>query len=501
MIQTPESQLLLIFGASGDLTQRKLIPALFELYKEKALPKQFLIIGTARTHQSTETYRRSVRTVLESKVGNTDIQSIKGFLRLLYYITADPHVQIDYQTLFSEIEQLRRALDIDDNIIYYLATPPQLYSVIPSHIEESGQNRSKEGWRRIIIEKPFGSNETEASAIDRTLRQSFDENDIYRIDHYLGKETVQNLLALRFSNEIWEPAWNRHYIDHITLTATETLGIENRGNYYDSAGALRDMIQNHLMQIMAFVAMETPTAFTPEAIRDETAKLLKSLRPFTLSDIDNNIIRAQYTESALNNDIICGYRQERHIPPQSTTETFVAMRCFIDNRRWSNIPFYFYTGKRLAEKRSEIVIYFRNTPHPLFPGQCEGNACNRLIIRLYPNEGIDLRFGLKRPGDTFEVEPVEMQFDYSSLSDYPLTIAYRRLLLDAMKGASLLYARSDSLLAGWHFIDPIEQRWNELGGKGLLFYPAGSQGPSEALNLCPDCYPDKQTCHQCTIRT
>lgn len=496
MTATAESQLLLIFGASGDLARRKLIPALFELFKEKSLPKRFLIIGTARTRQSTENFRKSAREAIERSVPNADSLSVKSFLRLVYYISADPHIPSDYLTLFTEIEQLRRALDIDDNITYYLATPPHLYSVIPLHIEEVGQNIGSEGWRRIIIEKPFGSNEAEASDIDRILRHAFDETHIYRIDHYLGKETVQNLLALRFANEIWEPAWNRLYIDHVTLTATETLGIENRGSYYETAGALRDMIQNHLMQIMAFVAMETPPAFTPEAIGDETAKLLYSLRPFSETDIDNCIVRAQYAESVLDGNTVQGYRQEKHVSPQSATETFVAMRCYIDNRRWSGVPFYFFTGKRLAAKRSDIVIYFRNTPHPLFPGQCVGEACNRLIVRLYPDEGIDLRFGLKRPGDSFSIEPVEMQFDYCSLPGYPLASAYRRLLLDAMKGASLLYARSDSLLAGWHFIDPIERHWRERGESGLLFYPAYSHGPAEGFALCPDCHPERVSCHR-----
>ncbi len=491
-----ESQLLLIFGASGDLTHRKLLPALFQLYKEHALPNRFLIIGTARTRQSTETFRNMVKESISSTDEPIDAYEIQGFLRLIYYVTANPNRLADYEMLFSEIEQLRRALDIDDNIIYYLATPPTLYAVIPKFIREMGQHCSdSNGWRRIIIEKPYGNNEAEAKILNATLHDCFNESDIYRIDHYLGKETVQNILVLRFANEIWEPAWSRLYIDHVTLTAIETLGIGNRGRYYESAGALRDMIQNHLLQILSFITMETPSTFTPEAIRDETAKLFRSLRPFTPEAIDKDIIRAQYTESIIDGHTIAGYRDEAHVAPDSTTETFVAMRCYIDNRRWSGVPFYFFTGKRLAEKRSEVVIYFRNTPQPIFPGQCAGDTCNRLIIRLYPNEGIDLQFGLKRPGSTFNVMPVEMEFDYKSLPGYPLSDAYRRLLLDAMHGESLLYAGSESLLKGWRFIDPIEKRWSELGSKGLQFYPAGSIGPAQGLELCPDGYNNTTVCH------
>ena len=489
----PSSQILLIFGASGDLTHRKLLPALFELYREQALPSRFLIIGAARTRQSTEIFREHTRQSLESNSKN-DSDSIKEFLRLIYYIAADPNNTADYSTLFQNIEQLRLALGIDDNIIFYLATPPLLYPIIATHLKIAGQNRSNNGRRCIIIEKPFGNSGNDARQTDKILKSCFNESDIYRIDHFLGKETVQNLLALRFSNEIWEPAWNRHYIDHITFSVTETIGIENRGSYYDKSGALRDMVQNHILQILAFVTMETPTAFTPKAIRNETAKLLQSLHPLTGEEIDKNVTRAQYSENIVEGKIIPGYRQEKDVSPDSFTETFVALRCHIDNRRWSGVPFYLLTGKRLNRKRSEIIIHFRNTPHPLFPGQCAGSSCNRLVIRLAPDEGIDLQFGLKRPGDTFTIEPVEMQFDYRSLPGYPLTDAYSRLLLDAMKGISLLYSRSDALLAGWHFIDPIEQHWTEKGEQGLLFYPAGSSIPFEGLHLCPHCHKDLECC-------
>lgn len=486
MTNPPPSQLLLIFGASGDLTHRKLLPALYTLFCEKLLPKRFLIIGTARTEQSTEQYRYSTQTAIAQHCTTLDFASVKEFLHHIYYITANPLSSTDFNRLFHEINQLRHALDIDNNILFYLATPPTLYSVITTNIITFKQNRQPDGWRRIIIEKPFGNNGREAAALDYILRKGFDEKEIFRIDHFLAKETVQNILALRFANEIWEPAWNEHYIDHITLTATETAGVEKRGKYYDNTGALRDMIQNHLLQILAFITMETPVAFTSDAIRNETAKLLQSIRPFSQKDFAHNIVRGQYAEGIYNSKTIPGYRNEPHVSSTSVTETFVAMRCYIDNRRWYNTPIYLITGKRLIEKRSEAVIYFRRTPHQLFPQQCAGEGCNRLIMRLAPDEGIDLQFGLKHPGDDFAIEAAEMRFDYDTLEGYTHIDAYRRLLLDAMKGISLLYARSDSLLASWHFIDPIIEYWQKSGNDGLQPYPAGSVAPLSARELCPD---------------
>ncbi len=321
----------------------------------------------------------------------------------------------------------------------------------------------------IIVEKPFGTDLHSAEALNAELRAIFPENNIFRIDHYLGKETVQNILVLRFSNGIFEPLWHRHYIDSIEIVAYEELGVELRGKYYESTGALRDMIQNHLMELMAFVAMEPPPSFDPELMRNEIHKVFTSLRPVTGAQIDRQVVRAQYE----------GYRQEADVAPDSVMETWVGMKLFIDNTRWSDVPFYLYTGKKMSKKLSEIYINFKSTPHILFDGQCAGGSCNQLVIRIQPDEGISLRFGLKVPGAGFRVERVSMDFRYDSLSHVSLPDAYVRLLLDAMNGDATLYPRSDALEASWRFIDPILNYWKEKAGEGLLFYLPGTDGPEE----------------------
>ncbi len=483
MNKIPDSQILVIFGASGDLTHRKLIPALFELFERKLLPEKFLIVGVARTRQNTEEFRKSLYESMlrDGRTHATDNPHLTSFLRCVYYIACETTESEAYGALFREIEQLRNAAGIDDNLLFYLATPPIMYAVIPPFIQAHHQNRSKQGWRRIIIEKPYGSNEAEARQLDRLLGGIFPEREIYRIDHFLGKETVQNILVLRFANAIWEPLWNRNYIDHIEITATETLGVEQRGSYYDSAGALRDMVQSHLLQIMAFIAMEPPANFEPEAIRDEISKVFRSLRPLSRDDIARHTLRGQYTTGVIDGQQVPAYREEAHVDPQSATETFVALKLFINNWRWADVPVYIYTGKRLSEKRSEAVIHFRNTPRTFFPGQCCGNSCNQLVITLQPDESIRLRFGLKQPGNNFEVSQVSMDFFYKSLATTHLPGAYERLLLDAMRGDALLYSRSDALELSWHFLAPLLDCWEREKDEGLITYPAGCQIPHEVI--------------------
>lgn len=470
-------QLLVIFGASGDLTGRKLLPSLFELHIRGLLPERFCILGASRTAYSNEAFRAIQRPHLiegwQGKMYRED--EIDDFLQSVYYVSFDSTDPDEYYKLRERIEALQQEKELPDKVIYYLATPPLMYEVIPSCLSENGMNvaRQKDGWRRVIVEKPFGTSLESARKLNEQLRQIFPEDDIYRIDHYLGKETVQNLLVLRFSNGIFEPLWNHNYIDSIEISATETLGVENRGKYYDGAGALRDMIQNHLMQLMAFTAMEAPAQFDPVSIRDEIVKVFRSLRPYTEEEIDRQIIRGQYE----------GYREEKNVAPDSLTETYVAMKFFIDNWRWSGVPFYFVTGKALDEKSSEIVIHFKSTPHQLFVGQCSGRSCNKLTIRIQPNESISLKFGLKMPGAGFEVKQVSMDFNYGSLSNSYLPDAYERLLLDAMLGDSTLYARSDALEASWKFIDPILHHWKEEGAEHLYFYRRRGKGPKETALL------------------
>lgn len=468
-----EDQLLVIFGASGDLTFRKLIPALYDMYERGLLPEHFCVLGTSRTEYTDETFRNEQREHLKEIKGQE--KNFNKFLQLLYYQTIDTYQPEDYLQLKKRIKQLQEELQIPDKVIFYLATPPVMYAIIPSFLEQSQLNKPdiSTGWRRIIVEKPFGTDLESAQALNRELTGIFQEKDILRIDHYLGKETVQNILVLRFSNAIFEPLWNCHYIDSVEIMAYEELGVENRGKYYDGAGALRDMIQNHLMELMAFVAMESPPSFATELLRNEIHKVFSSLRPITGSEIDKQVMRAQYE----------GYRKEPNVSPDSLTETWVGMKFFIDNARWHDVPFYFYTGKKMSEKLSEIYINFKSTPHILFTGQCAGGSCNQLVIRIQPDEGISLRFGLKVPGAGFKVERVSMDFRYKSLSNEILPDAYVRLLQDAMSGDATLYPRSDALEASWQFIDPILEHWKEKGEEGLLFYQPGTDGPKEKDHL------------------
>ena len=435
-----DNQLLVIFGASGDLTRRKLMPSLFELYVRGLLPKRFAILGASRSEYTDDTFRQQQREGIRrsAKGASYDDGQIDEFLRMIHYVSFEPTEYATYGNLKKRIGELLETLGSPDRVVYYLATPPVLYETIPAGLKEAGLNvaATKKGWRRIVVEKPFGTDLESARRLSELLRGVFEENGIYRIDHYLGKETVQNILVLRFSNGIFEPLWNRNYIDYVEISATETLGVENRGPYYESDGALRDMIQNH-----------------------------------------RNVLRAQYTGCEIDGQYVPGYREEKNVAPDSTTETFVAMKLFIDNWRWGGVPFLFHTGKRLSKKQSEVVIHFKSTPTQLFSGQCSGRSCNKLTLRIQPDESISLKFGLKMPGAGLSVRQVSMDFRYDSLSSDYLPDAYERLLLDVMLGDSTLYARRDSLEASWQFIDPILRAWKQNPQRSLLTYPALTEGP------------------------
>ncbi|MEG1950037.1 MAG: glucose-6-phosphate dehydrogenase [Odoribacter sp.] len=474
----PDNQVLVIFGASGDLTKRKLLPALFDLYVRKALPERFLILGVARTVFSDAEFRALQKeSLLALRQGHQpNEQELERFLDQLYYLGFDSDKAGEYHLLREKIEELRQAIGLPDQIVFYLATPPQKYTLIIEALRKDGMNKAVDGgWRRVVVEKPFGSDLASAQELNGCLCRIFQENEIYRIDHFLGKETVQNILVLRFSNEIFESLWNRNYIDAIEIRAFETLGVEGRGKYYEGAGALRDMIQNHLMQLMGFVAMEVPPSFEAELMRDEVAKVFRSLRPIVAEEV----IRAQYAEGRSGEMVLPAYREEKEVAARSCTETYVAMRFFIDNWRWGGVPFYFYTGKRLDRKLSEIVIYFKNVPYRLFRGICPGSSCNKLVLRIDAPESISLKFGLKMPGSYFGVEQVSMDFGYDSLCTAYIADAYERLLLDVMQGDSTLYTRTDTLEMSWRFIDPLLQEWQLHPAEGLCFYPAGSEGPKD----------------------
>jgi len=480
----PENQIIVIFGASGDLTGRKLMPSLYELYIRDLLPEHFCIIGASRTSFTDKSFRTEQKKHILANTKGTkgNGKKMEQFLSSVYYVALDTNRSDQYTLLKEKIESLQKEYKLEDRILYYLSTPPAMYEIIPEYLKENGMNSSAKGkgWRRLIVEKPFGTSLETAQKLNTHLCEIFEEEEIYRIDHYLGKETVQNILVLRFANGIFEPLWNRNYVESIEISASETLGVENRGKYYEGAGAMRDMVQNHLMQLMAYVAMEAPPVFDPEPIRDEIVKVFRSLHHYSEKEIAENIIRAQYE----------GYREEKDISPKSNTETYVGMKLFVDNWRWNGVPFYIFTGKKLQEKTSEIVVHFKSTPQRLFKGQCSGPSCNKLTIRIQPDESIMLRFGLKEPGAGFVVKQVSMDFRYDSLSKVYLPGAYERLLLDAMLGDSTLYARSDALEASWRFVDPIEACWKKMGEKKLYTYKAGSKGPKEiktlgSVSFCP----------------
>ena len=475
----PDGQILVIFGASGDLTKRKLLPSLYELFARDMMPENFVILGVARTPFSDEEFRIQQKDNLKAflKGKHPEAKQLDAFLERVHYLGFNSDEAAEYHLLVEKIAELRKAKDIPDHLIFYLATPPQKYGPIAEALRKSKLNKASEegGWRRIIVEKPFGSSLETAQALNKQLCSIFDEEDIYRIDHFLGKETVQNILVLRFANQIFESLWNRNYIDSIEIYAAEKLGVENRGKYYEGAGALRDMIQNHLMQLMGFVAMEAPSAFDANLMRDEVAKVFRALHPLS----PNDVIRGQYIAGKAGEESVVGYREENGVAADSTTETYIAMRFFIDNWRWGGVPFYFYTGKRMQESRSEIVIHFKNVPHRLFSGICPRSSCNELILKVDSPESISLKFGLKVPGSFFEVKQVSMNFAYDSLCNTYIANAYERLLLDAMQGDSTLYTRTDALELSWRFIDPILKEWAKDPAKGLTFYPAGSNGPEE----------------------
>lgn len=477
--------ILVIFGASGDLTVRKLIPALCDLKNQNLLPDRFAVLGVSRTNMDDNAFRARMKEGIQHFLKNTPCATDslqEEFLQHLFYISIDTSETNDYNKLKARINELNNQFQTNGNYLFYLATPPSAYETISNNLALQNLNRNdNNSWRRIIVEKPFGYSLVSAKELNRKLLQVFQEDQIYRIDHYLGKETVQNILVTRFSNGIYEPLWNRNYIQHVEITSAESIGIENRGGYYDHAGALRDMVQNHLLQITALVAMEPPAVADAKSIRNETLKVFQSLRPLTHADIENNVIRGQYISSSIRGNKVPGYREEANVDHESKTETYVAMKFFIDNWRWSGVPFYIRTGKRLPTKVTEIVIYFKPSPHVLFTKETGlGMTSNMLVLRVQPDEGILLKFGMKVPGAGFKVKEVGMDFHYSDLMETHLPEAYERLLLDCMMGDATLYSRGDAVEATWTFIDPILNTWKERPDIKLYGYPAGTWGPENA---------------------
>lgn len=481
-----EDQILVIFGASGDLAYRKLIPAIFDLYCQKSLSQNFAVLGVARTDFSDEQFREKMKKGIQdfALAKKATEQQLDDFLKKLYYLSIETDKEEDYVKVKEKLEQLDKENNTPGNYIFYLSTPPKLYPVIPRHLAKFGLNQETDGkFRRLIIEKPFGVDYPSAIALNDSLTQDYKEEQIYRIDHYLGKETVQNIFVTRFANGIYEPLWNRNYVQHVEITSAESIGVENRGGYYDHAGALRDMVQNHLLQLVALVAMEPPMALDSVSIRNEKMKVFQAFRPLTDDDLHKNIIRGQYLASSIRGQKMKAYREEVGVDPESRTETYFAMKLFIDNWRWGGVPFYVRTGKRLPTRVTEIVIHFKPTPHNLFIQNKEFcNDGNKLVLRIQPDEGILLKTGMKVPGSGYEVKNVNMDFHYSQLEGTYVPDAYERLILDCMIGDSSLYIREDALKQTWKFVQPILDFYKKEDAP-LYGYPAGTWGPDCADDL------------------
>lgn len=478
--------MLIIFGASGDLTARKLIPALFNLYKENHLPENFIVLGASRSAWSDNDFRKNV--VIQSEhlkevLGEDGKKFVKDFSNRLFYHELSSDQDSDYAPLKERIDALNIEHNTQNNHIFYLSTPPSAYESISQNLHAQGLHNENDGWKRLIVEKPFGYSLKTAKALNNALQQYFKESQIFRIDHYLGKETVQNLLVTRFANSIFEPLWNRNYIHHVEITNAESGGVGNRGGYYDKSGALRDMFQSHLLQIVALVIMEPPLSANAEEIRNEKLKALKSLRIMKDAEtLHKNTIRAQYVSSVIDGKKVKGYREEEGIDSESKTETYAALKFFVDNWRWADVPFYVRTAKRMPTKVTEVVIHFKTPHHQIFHDSGMNSKDNKLIIRIQPDEGILIKFGVKVPGQGFKVERANLDFYYSSLVENHVMEAYERLLLDAMQGDATLYARADEVEAAWEFVDPILEYWKNSDER-VYGYSAGVWGPANADDL------------------
>ncbi|MEI6322317.1 MAG: glucose-6-phosphate dehydrogenase [bacterium] len=480
----PEPCTLVIFGATGDLTHRKLIPALYNLAAEGALPPAITIIGFARREKTTEEFcaeleastRRYSRTPVSDDLWKSFAASI------VYHRSAFDDAE-GYKQLAREIEESDQKSGTGGNRLYYLAVAPDQFPVILSQLRESGLSGATSGsWSRVIVEKPFGTDLASAKELNSLVNEVFPESDTYRIDHYLGKETAQNIMVLRFANSIFESLWNSNHISHVQITAVEPLGVEGRAGYYDKSGAMRDMVQNHLLQLLTLTTMEPPTSLSADAIRDEKVKVLRSLRPLKGEDVFRYVVRAQYKEGLINGQTVPGYRDAEGVPKDSTTETYVALQVYIDNWRWAGVPFFIRTAKRMPKGGSEIAITFKSVPRVLFNKNEEPLDENVLVIRIQPDEGVSLRMSAKRPGSSLRIEPVKMDFHYGTSFGKATPEAYERLLLDAMSGDATLFARRDEVEEAWAFVDGIEDAW-KTRSDDLAFHAAGSWGPAEATEL------------------
>lgn len=487
---------IVIFGASGDLTQRKLLPALFQLSKDDLLPENIRIVGFARREKSDDVFREEMADALvkfNRSKPNRDSKEIQQFVQRLYYHPGNYDDKGSFEKLRDRLQSLEEEAREDSesgNRLYYLSTPPSVFSKIVAQLGDTGHiadPHDESRWTRVIVEKPFGHDLESARKLNREILSVLDESQAYRIDHYLGKETVQNIMAFRFGNSIFEPLWNRRYVDHVQITVSESVSVGKRAGYYDESGALRDMVQNHILQLLALIAIEPPASFAPQAVHNEKVKVLSALRPIDADEVEKYTVRGQYTEGEVNGKKIPSYLDEPDVSDDSKTETFVALKLHVDNWRWAGVPFYLRTGKALHERLTEIIIEFRQPPLALFghtphEGHEAGDRmqANRLFLRVQPNEGIRLLFGLKVPGPSMILQPTDMEFYYSDVFDTEPPEAYERLLVDALSGDNTLFIRHDEVEAAWRFVDGILQGWSSKKDALVHSYRPGTWGPKMA---------------------
>jgi len=488
MEKTADPCIIVIFGATGDLTARKLVPALYNLALEGRLPTHFACVGFARRPKTHDQFRNEMVAAVNrfSRIKPVDPEIWQNFSEQIFYHQAEFHEDEGYQQLGQLLSDLDKRLGTKGNRVFYLSTQPSFFSLIIEKLSQHGLiyniNRTQNQWSRIIIEKPFGNDSESAKILQREITEHLDESQIYRIDHYLGKETVQNLLVFRFSNSFFESLWNNRYIDHIQITVSEEQGIGTRGLFFEEAGMLRDIVQNHMMQLLSLVAMEPPTSFKSYAIRDEKVKVVESIRPFSLENLQESVVRGQYGPGFINGESVIGYREEANVNPQSMVETYVAVELFIDNWRWAGVPFYLRAGKRLPKRATEISITFKEAPGFLFESSGKKIDSNVLVIRIQPDEGISLKVNCKVPGLNSPIQPVKMDFRYGSYFGSTPPEAYERLIGDCILGDNTLFARIDEVMASWDLFTPVLKQW-EVQKADFPNYPSGTWGPNEADQL------------------
>ena len=479
----PGPCVMVVFGATGDLTQRKLVPALYNLERAQLLPDHFAVLGVAIDELPEDEFRNKVTHFLEAEDHSSP--AWEHFHECLYYQRGDFGDDATYEKVRERLAEIDQRHGTDQNYLFYLATAPKFFAEIVEHLGASGLSNQEAGhWRRVVIEKPFGHDLESAMSLNRRVKAVLGEDQIFRIDHYLGKETVQNIMVFRFSNGIFEPIWNRRYIDHVAITNAETVGVEQRGGYFDNAGTLRDMVPNHMMQLISLTAMEPPASFSADAVRDEQAKVLHAIQPLSSEDVLHQTVRGQYGEGMIGREKVRAYRMEPGVSRESKTETFVAMKLNVDNWRWAGVPFYLRTGKSLAKRHTEITIQFKRAPFQLFRQTAVHKLqTNRLVIQIQPDEGMALSFGAKVPGPLLRIGSVEMSFEYSRYFGTEPNTGYEVLLYDCMIGDATLFQRADMVEAGWQIIDPVLDVWKALPARNFPNYAAGAWGPKEADDL------------------